>query len=68
MNVVVRPEPPICTVEPETNPLPLTVSVNAGLPAATLAGDRLLIVGPGLLPTLKVSPFEGPAGLATWTV
>ena len=60
-NVVGRLDPLNCTVDPATNPLPFTVSGNAELPARTLAGDKLLMVGVGLLPpTVKVSPFESP--------
>ena len=36
------------TMEPETKPVPLTVSVKAAPPAATLAGERELIAGTGL--------------------
>ena len=46
--VVVRLEPLHCTTEPLTNPLPLTVSVNAVPPAVPEAGLRLVVVGTGL--------------------
>jgi hypothetical protein len=47
--VVVRPDPFQFTVEPETKPVPLTVSVNAVPPAVAEAGLRLVVVGTGLL-------------------
>jgi hypothetical protein len=45
-NVVVRVCPFHCTTVLATNPLPLTVSVNCGLPAVTLAGESEVIVPP----------------------
>ena len=65
INVVVRFDPFTCTVEPDTNPLPLTVSVKAPLLAVTLAGDRLVIMGPELALTVKASPFDVPAAVVT---
>ena len=43
--VVVRAAPFTCTIEPLTNPVPLTVSVNPGLPAVTLDGLIEVMVG-----------------------
>src|SRR6266850_756366 len=45
--VVGRAAPFQLTVAPETKLLPVTVSVNAGLPAATLDGLIAAIAGPG---------------------
>jgi len=45
--VVVRALPVTCTVAPGANPVPVTVSVKALLPAATLAGLRPVIPGVG---------------------
>src|SRR4029077_9096927 len=45
--VVGRAAPFQLTVAPETKLLPVTVSVNAGLPAATLDGLSAAIAGPG---------------------
>src|ERR1035437_9012611 len=39
-NVVPRALPFHCTVDEELNPVPMTVSTNAGLPMATDTGDR----------------------------
>ena len=39
MNVVLRGDPFQSTVDPDTKPVPLTVNVNAGPPAATAAGE-----------------------------
>ena len=59
-NVVTNPEPFHCTDAPERNPLPLTVSVNAGPPAVALVGFRDVSTGVGLLigkfRLLEVSP------------
>src|ERR1039458_4075401 len=44
-NVVVSAEPFHCTVDPDTNPVPFTVSVNAGPPAVAENGLRLVMVG-----------------------
>src|SRR5437762_837502 len=46
--LVVRGTPLTCTTAPDTNLVPVTVSVNAALPAATLAGISAVIVGTGL--------------------
>jgi hypothetical protein len=48
-NVVVRLDPFHCTVEVLTNPVPFTVSVNAGPPAYAEFGLRLDIAGAALL-------------------
>ena len=44
-NVVARTELPICTVAPETKPLPFTVNVNVGPPAMALFGFSDVITG-----------------------
>ena len=44
-NVVVRFDPFHLTVEPETKFVPLTVKVNAGPPAGTVLGLRLVSTG-----------------------
>src|SRR5262249_51536047 len=48
-NGVGRALPSPCTTAPETNPVPVTVIVNAGLVAATLAGLIVVTVGVGLM-------------------
>ncbi len=48
-NVVTSAAPFHCTAAPERKPVPLTVSVNAGPPALTEAGLRLLMTGVGPL-------------------
>src|SRR3989441_11273167 len=48
--VVGRSVPFHCTTEAGTNPLPLTVSVNPGEPAAADAGVSPVVVGAGLTP------------------
>jgi hypothetical protein len=48
-NVVESAEPFHCAVDPDTNPAPLTVRVNAGPPAVAELGLKLLIVGVGTL-------------------
>ncbi len=53
-NVVGRALPSTCTTAPETNFVPVTVSVNAALPAARLAGLIPVTVGVGLI-TAKVT-------------
>src|SRR5882724_2114757 len=59
--VVVRLEPFTCTTDAGMKLVPLRVSVNAPLPAMTLAGERLESVGCGLL-TAKVSAYTPPPG------
>src|SRR5499427_1100052 len=45
--VTVRAWPPTVAVAPAAKPVPVTVSVKAALPAVTLAGLRLLMLGVG---------------------
>jgi hypothetical protein len=45
-NVVARACPFHCTTVLATSPLPVTVSVNCGLPAVTLAGESAVMVPP----------------------
>jgi hypothetical protein len=47
--VVVRFDPFQLTVEPETKPVPFTVSVKAAPPALAEVGLRPVVVGTGLL-------------------
>jgi hypothetical protein len=62
------------TTLPGTKPVPFTVSVRDGFPAATDAGERPLMAGTGLLPGLLMVndvPAEVPppgAGFHTVTV
>jgi hypothetical protein len=57
---VVRFEPFHFTIEPETNFLPLTVSVKAGPPALALLGDIETIEGRELVvPTRMIFAIEG---------
>src|SRR5437870_1932470 len=53
-NVVVRGAPFHCTLEPPTNPWPVTFSVNAPLPAAAELGLSEPTAGTGLVPLLHV--------------
>src|SRR5262245_58127147 len=48
-NPVVRAIPSTCTTDPSWNPVPLTISGNPALPAATLLGVIVVIVGVGLI-------------------
>jgi hypothetical protein len=48
-NVVGRTLPSTCTIAPFTNPAPVTVNVNAALPAAMLAGLIAVMTGVGLM-------------------
>lgn len=71
--LVVRAAPFHLTTDAATNPEPLTVSVNAGLPAAADAGERLSRTGSGFpAPVIvKTTPLETPppgAGFKTVTV
>ena len=68
--VVVRPDPPHCTTESATKPLPVTVSVNAAAPGARDVGLMLVITGAGASLTVKVRATEAPppgVGLKTVT-
>jgi hypothetical protein len=71
-NAVARFEPFHVTVAPVTKPVPVTVNVNAGEPAANELGLRLAIVGVGFGPlTVNEAPFEVPPltpGVTTVTV
>jgi len=53
--VVVRLDPFQFTTDPLMNPVPVTVSVNAPVPAVALVGDSMLIVGTALV-RLRVAP------------
>lgn len=69
-NVVARALPFHCTVEPLTNPLPLTVSVKAAPPAVAEFGLSVVMAGVGLL-MVKVRELALPppgAGLFTVTL
>ena len=58
-----------CTVEAATNPLPVTVSVNAPDPATVEAGEICAVAGAGLL-MLNVAAVDVPppgAGFTTVT-
>src|ERR1035438_8770676 len=57
--VVARFEPFHCTCDPFTNPLPVTVSVNAPNPAAADTGESALTAGAGLF-TVNVTVAEVP--------
>lgn len=63
--VVVRFAPLTSTTEPLTKLLPLTVSVNPGLPAVALAGEILAKDGCGLLTASDSVPEAEPSGLIT---
>jgi hypothetical protein len=55
-----------CTTDPEANPLPITVSVNAAPPVVAALGLRLIIVSALIV---KLTPLEAPPpGFATDTV
>jgi hypothetical protein len=55
-NVVARLVPLHRTVVPEENPVPVTVSVNAGPPAVAVVGLSCVRAGP--FATVKVTAFE----------
>ena len=55
-NVVVSGVPFHCTLAPDWNPLPFTVSVNAGPPAIAVVGEILVIFGPVTM--VKVTLFD----------
>jgi hypothetical protein len=58
------------TTDAETKPLPVTVRVKAGLPAATVPGESPLITGAGLGPAVMVkgNPSESSSGCGVNTV
>jgi hypothetical protein len=58
-NVVARLAPFTCTTESGMKLLPVSVSVNPGLPAETLEGEILESEGSGLL-TVRVTGEEVP--------
>lgn len=67
--VVVRPTPFHCTTDEGTKLLPITVSVNVGVPASPLDGEREATTGTGLL-MVRVRGLEVPppgVGLNTVT-
>jgi hypothetical protein len=69
-NVVVRSVPFQRTIEPTTNPLPSTVSVNAGSPAAAVEGVSPVSEGAGFPVTVKTRAVVVPppgAGVKTKT-
>ena len=66
-NVVALPAPLKFTVAPDTNPTPLTVSVNAAEPATALEGEIELSVGTGLL-IVNDNAFDVPLGAGFVTV
>lgn len=69
-NVVVFAVPLKLTVEVDTKFVPFTVSVNAAPPAVALLGERVVMVGNGLL-MVKVADAEVPppgAGFVTVTL
>ena len=65
--VVALPAPLKFTVAPDTNPTPLTVSVNAAEPATALEGEIELSVGTGLL-IVNDTAFDAPLGAGFVTV
>jgi hypothetical protein len=67
-NVVGRLAPPHWTMEEATNPLPFTVSVRPALPAAALAGDRLLATGTPAVTAKFTEPDVPPPGAGVNTV
>jgi hypothetical protein len=69
--VVVRLDPFHFTTDPVTNPVPVTVNVNAAVPAVALDGDSVLMVGTGfaaLIVNAELPDVPPPgAGLVTVT-
>jgi len=57
-NVVLRPLPFHCTVEPLTKFVPVTVRANAAAPAVALEGESEAIAGAGF--TVSVAVVETP--------
>src|SRR5499425_1815611 len=68
--VTVRGWPPTVAVAPAAKPVPVTVSVKAALPAVTLAGLKLLMVGVGftLATVSERAPDVPPPGAGVKTV
>jgi hypothetical protein len=64
--VVVRTDPFQFTVEPETKPVPFTVSVNPAPPAVAEAGLRPVVASTALL-IVNVWAFEVPPPGAVFT-
>lgn len=62
IKVVGRALPFSRIVDVETNPVPVTVTVNAGLPCGTKGGLRLATVGSGLLTAKSTLPESPPPG------
>ena len=78
-NVVVRAEPFQSTAAPDTKPVPVTVKVNAALPARTEDGERLVrcaaVAVSVKLPLLVAVPpgvvtvmWPAPAPVGAWQV
>src|ERR1700681_3858745 len=57
--VVARGDPFHCTVEPERNPVPVTVSVKAGPPAVTELGAMAVIATEGVIAWLRMAIAAG---------
>jgi hypothetical protein len=68
--VTLRAWPPTVAVAPAAKPVPVAVSVKAALPAVTLAGLRLVMVGVGFtLATVRErAPDVPPPGAGVNTV
>jgi hypothetical protein len=68
--VVVRLDPFQFTTEPLMNPVPVTVKVNAAVPAVALPGDSALIAGIGFAALIvnAVLPHVPPPGAGLTTV
>src|SRR5262249_9000093 len=68
--VTVRAWPPTVAVAPAAKPVPVTVSVKATLPAVTLAGLKLLMLGVGftLATVSERAPDVPPPGAGVKTV
>src|SRR5262245_20864565 len=66
--VTVRAWPPTAAVAPVAKPVPVTVSVKAALPAVTLAGLTLVMVGVGFEMVSERAPEVPPPGAGVNTV
>jgi hypothetical protein len=66
--VVVRDEPARYTVELPTNPLPFTVNVNAGAPANTEFGLKVVIAGAAVIVKVDELDVPPPDGFDTVTL